>query len=177
VRALRLAAITAGVAALVLVASVATSAPGKTVHLGAAGPGGTSRKAAPAATGPEKLKKTYLSWGPGGVALTGGDYTPIESTTVVCPGHSTCTIEADIKVQAQGVGSSDAWAICALFEGARPDLCPFQGFLSSGFYQVATWTSMIQQVPPGTYTMQTAVWTSDGGTAYNWASSYKVLIP
>lgn len=177
-RLLNAAAVGIGVASLVLVAGSAVSAPtAKPAHLGPAGPTGTLQHAPMVLSSGSKLRSTTLVSNFSGATLTPGGFTPIDpGETITCPGHTTCTVEADLNVQAQGSGSSDAWALCAALDGGFAT-CPYLGFLDSSFFQSGTFAETFVGVTPGSHTVQTSVFAGNGGTAYNYTFVYHVYTP
>jgi hypothetical protein len=177
---IKIAVIGAVVVALVLVAGVVTFAANG--HRGASGPAGAAlqRQAGHQSVAAQtKVKKSVAVTGFSGATLTAGGFTPIDAAaTLTCPGTTgSCTYEADASVQAQGTGSSNAWAICLVIDGNNFATCPYYGFLDSSFFQEGTVVSVYPGIPHGTHTVQTQVFSANGGTAYNYNIVYNVYKP
>jgi hypothetical protein len=179
-RKIRIATAGAVVIAVVLAASTATYAATHSAHPGAAGPLLKQHQVTHQITsGQEKLKNTVIASGFSGVALTPGGFTPLDAgETITCAGSSTCTIEADMSIQAQGTGSSNAWAICLyVVDLSTYATCPYYGFLDSAFFENGTQIESISGLPAGSHTVQTQVFSSNGGTAYNYSLTYHAYKP
>ena len=175
-------AIGVAVVGLVLAAGVVTSAAAW--HRGTSGPAGAAlhQQATHQVTtlAASKLKSSVIASGFSGAALTAGGFTPMDAgETIVCPGTTgTCTFEADASVQAQGTGSSNAWAICLyIVDLGQYATCPYYGFLDSSFFETGTEVSSFSGVPHGTHTVQTQIFSANGGAAYNYSITYHAYKP
>ena len=177
---IRIATAGAVVVAVVLAAGTATYAAGQhSTHPGPAGPLIKHPQVKQQVTaGQQKLKNAVVVSGFSGVTLTASGFTPIDAgETLICPGTSgTCTFSATMSVQAQGTGSSNAWAICLKVDGGFAT-CPYLGFLDSTFFDNETQTESITGVTHGPHTVQTQVFTGNGGTAYNYTFTYQAYKP
>ncbi len=176
----RIATAGAVVIAVVLAASTATYAASHSSHPGPTGPLLKEHQVTHQITsGQEKLKNTVVATGFSGVALTPGGFTPIDAgENITCVGPGTCTLEADMAVQAQGTGSSNAWAICFyVVDLGTYATCPYVGYLDSAFFENATQIESLSGIPAGVHKVQTQVYSANGGTAYNYTSTYHAYRP
>ena len=177
-RILKYSAIGVAVVGLAVAGQAATSAAGTpSTHSRPSGPLLHQSATQQVTAGNRTLKKTVLVHGFSGAALTAGGFTPIDAgERVMCPGTTSCTIEAIMSVQAQGTGASNNWAICLNID-TNTATCPYIGFLDSTFFENATITESLSGRAHGAHTVQTQVFTATGGTAYNYAITYHIYTP
>ncbi len=175
------AAAVAGIVGVVLVAGTATyAATSHSAHPGPAGPLLKNNQVThQISLAQEKLKNSVVVNGFSGGPLNAGQFTNIDAgEKLVCPvaGSSTCSIEADMSVQAQGTGTGNAWAICLVVDGNYAT-CPYYGFLDSAFFENGTQVESLTGLAVGRHTVQTQVFSANGGTVYNYSLTYHAYKP
>jgi hypothetical protein len=73
--------------------------------------------------------------------------------------------------------SGNAWAICALIDGnymSEPN-CPYLGYIpNDGFFFANSFMQTASKLSPGSHTLKTQIYTSNGGTIENYALIYHV---
>jgi hypothetical protein len=166
--------------AAVAVLFVAGAAAGSVSGHHSSGPTGPLLKGHQApqnvATVTMKLHDSVIASGDSGANLTPGGFTPIDAGEQIhCASTGTCTLEADMSVQAQGTGSGNEWAICFyVVDLGYYASCPYYGNLDSSFFENGTQIESIGSgaIPPGTHTVQTQVFSLTGGTVYNYSLTY-----
>ncbi len=167
----------AGIGLVLLASGTSSASIAKPTKPGPPAPAGSQQHATPLVTGGEKLKATFMTDGDTTINLTPGSFTPIGSpTTVRCTGATTCTIEADMQVQASGVGDTDAWGLCASIDGGSI-FCPYIGYLADEFYTLDGYVEPFNAVTPGTHVFQPYLYSSAGGFLDGWWTDYRVYRP
>lgn len=113
---------------------------------------------------------------PGGLVAS-----PIDSSlTFQCP-HGGCTLTAELTVQVGG-GSTDSnqWALCTTIDGTimPPGACPFVGqILSDGSFTAGAFNFTQSGVTAGSHTIQSFVYSFDGGILANYDITYRLYTP
>ncbi len=131
--------------------------------------------------GPHTLYVTYAkySYTP---AIVGAGLQPLDdATTFTCPGPGgSCLVEFDQYVQVGDTRTGNLWAICSELDGVVVSGCTYQGYTHVAgqyLYTVGSWVQYAVNVPPGTHTLQTDVYSEDGLTKGDWSLIYRVYKP
>ena len=134
-------------------------------------------------TSKRKLKGNYISQD-NSLASVGAGFQPIDAlTTINCPsttGTSTCTIEADQHLQVSGSTTANRWAICTQVDGAfmAEPLCPFLGDVpSNGSFTSGSFAQSKTGVSVGNHTVQSFLFTDNGGNRNIYEIVYRVYVP
>lgn len=128
-----------------------------------------------------KLVSTSQSWdccstvavGPGFVALDN----PISFT---CPSGGTCTVSAEQNVQVSGSTSANRYAVCTEVDGniIQEPSCPYLGTVpSDGSFIAGSFVQNMSQVSSGNHTLQTFVYTDNGGNRAIFNITYRLYRP
>jgi len=128
-----------------------------------------------------KLVSTSQSWDccsavaidPGFVALDN----PVNFT---CPKGGTCTVSAEQNVQVSGSTSANRFAICTEVDGniIQEPSCPYLGTVpSDGSYIAGSFVQNMSAVPSGNHTLQTFVYTDNGGDRAIFNITYRLYRP
>jgi hypothetical protein len=146
--------------------------------------GATNDPAVPASvTSKRKLKRNFISQDSGS-ATVGVGFQPVDApTTINCPSTpytSTCTIEAEQHVQVKGSTTGNSWAICTQVDGAfmGEPLCPFLGVVpSDGTFTFGSFAQTKTGVSVGDHTVQTFLYTANGGARHIYEIAYRLYVP
>jgi hypothetical protein len=124
------------------------------------------------------LEGTYINSGFYGGIVSAETTVPIDTKlTVACPGTSgTCTIEADMWVQSEGV-ASDSYAICLYVDG-NPLECPLAGETpADGTAAIGSFSQRLSGLAHGNHTVQTYYFTDQGAGVLDYTINYRVYKP
>jgi hypothetical protein len=126
------------------------------------------------------LEGTYINSGFYGAVVAAGATVPTDTKlTVACPGTSgTCTIEADMWVQSDGV-ANDAYAICLYVDGNPPaNGCPLAGETpADGTAAIGSFSQSLSGLAHGNHTVQTYYFTDQGAGVLDYTINYRVYKP
>jgi hypothetical protein len=128
------------------------------------------------------LKSSTVSWG-GCCQTANAGFTAIDSPlNFTCPGPGTCTLSAEMNVQAGGnTVAGNRWALQALVDGQymdQPPAGPFAGeLLTDGNYSTTTWIANQSGVTPGKHTLQSQIYVDDAATLANYSIVYRLYKP
>lgn len=99
--------------------------------------------------------------------------------TFKCPTGG-CTVSAEQNVQVSGSISDNRWAICTTVDGtymSQPE-CPYLGYVpSDGSFAAGSFVQNMSGVTPGNHTLQTQLYTDDGGTLSIYNIVYRLYTP
>ena len=128
-----------------------------------------------------KLTSTTQSWDccstvaidPGFVALDN----PVNFT---CPKGGTCTVSAEQNVQVSGSTSANRFAVCTEVDGSiiQEPSCPYLGTVpSDGSFITGSFVQNMSSVSAGNHTLQTFVYTDNGGNRAIFNITYRLYRP
>jgi len=127
-----------------------------------------------------KLQSTTQSYSSSGTSV-GAGFVAIDSpVTFKCPAGG-CTVSAEQNVQVSGTAADNRWAICTTVDGtymSQPN-CPYLGYVpSDGSYAAGSFVQNMSGVTAaGTHTLQTQLYTDDGGTLSIYNIVYRLYTP
>jgi hypothetical protein len=133
--------------------------------------------------GAHTLYATYAKYSNTPV-IVGAGFQPVDDgTTFTCPGPGgSCLVEFDQYVQIGDSATGNRWAICSELDGVSVSTpgCAYQGYTHIAgqyLYQVGSFVQFAVNVPPGTHTLQTFVYSDHGLTKGLWSLIYRVYKP
>jgi hypothetical protein len=109
-----------------------------------------------------------------GVPFSSG-FTAIDGvSSISCPAPlgKTCTVEAEITVQATGSGEI---GLCFAMDGSFPQGCPTAGTL--GNYAIYSWSETVHGVAKGSHNVQSVIDSNGAGDFGFYNIDYKVYLP
>lgn len=125
------------------------------------------------------LKSTSVAVGEPDITIPAG-FTNIDSPLgFTCPGPTTCTVAAEMNVQAgNNTLSGNGWALLGMLDGSYMDGGPYVGeLLTDSRFSVAHWTVTAGGVTPGHHTLQTQIYTDFGAELANYEIVYRLYKP
>ena len=128
-----------------------------------------------------KLASTSQSWDCCSIVSIGSGFVALDNPLdFTCPSGGTCTVSAEENVQVRGTTSGNKWAICAAVDGsfmAEPD-CPYLGIIpSDNSFLAGSFVQNTSNVAPGHHTLQTFVYTDNGGDRGVYNITYRLYRP
>jgi hypothetical protein len=140
----------------------------------------TSQPQAPTLIFNRKLVSSTQSYSALGVGTVSAGFVAMDSlVTFKCPSPS-CTASAEQSVQIGGSVSGNRFAICTYVDGAEmtQPYCPYLGYVSSdGSFVSGSFTQSASGITPGNHTLQTFLYTDDGGDLGIFNITYRLYTP
>jgi hypothetical protein len=149
---------------------------------GQAGPEhSVSRNLPPTVIFNRRLVSTSQSWECCGIVGIAAGFVALDAPLkFTCPAGGTCTVSAEQNVQVRGTTSANKWAICTQVDGAfiaEPN-CPYLGVIpSDSSFLAGSFTQNVSAVAPGNHTLQTFVYTDNGGDRAVYNITYRLYRP
>jgi len=131
----------------------------------------------------EGVQKTYLDTGyyGSGFSIPADKWTAVGPVVdIVCPGTTTCTIEAIHSIQVGGAASPAGNEVQLDFslDGSFQPVAQQVGEVSTdNSFRVFSAIEVERDIPAGHHTIQTAVWSIDGTYVWNYETNYQVFKP
>jgi hypothetical protein len=126
-----------------------------------------------------KLQSTTQSYSNNATSVGAGFVVIDSPLTFKCPAGG-CTVSAEQNVQVAGSVADNRWAICTTLDGtymSQPN-CPYLGYVTSdGSYEAGSFVQNASGVTAGTHTLQTQLYTDDGGTLSIYNIVYRLYTP
>jgi len=128
-----------------------------------------------------KLVSTSQSWDCCSIISIGAGFVALDNpVSFTCPKGGTCTVSAEQNVQVSGSTSANRYAVCTEVDGviiAEPS-CPYLGTVpSDGSLVAGSFVQNMSAVPAGNHTLQTFVYTDNGGNRAIFNITYRLYRP
>ncbi|HTZ97428.1 MAG TPA: hypothetical protein VMB18_13585 [Terriglobales bacterium] len=129
-----------------------------------------------------QLLSTTQSYGDSSGYNSGGKLVPVDSPLkFTCPSGSTCTVSAEQHLQVGGNAvTGNTFAICTEVDGTQMSQppCPTLGEIpTDGSYVAGSFTQNMDNVQPGTHTLQTFFFTPSPAFAVYYDFTYRLYKP